>query len=60
MAWKGRYEGNIVGVLLEVVLIVAKEDCGETAGNSWQTVKWGANMGGREGCKGRREGRLLH
>ncbi len=33
MAWKGRYEGSIVGVLQEVGLVVAKEDCGETAGD---------------------------
>ncbi len=33
MAWKGRYQGGIVGVLREVGLVVAKEDCGETAGN---------------------------
>ena len=33
VARKGGNEGSIVGVLREIGLVVAKEDCGETAGN---------------------------
>ncbi len=41
MAWKGRDEGGIVGVLWEVGLVVAKEECGETAGNVVASCKLG-------------------
>ncbi len=32
MAGKGGYEGGIVGMLQKVGFVMAKEDCGETAG----------------------------
>ncbi len=41
MAWKGRDEGSIVGVLRKVEFVVAEEDCGEAAGNVVASGKLG-------------------